>query len=45
MSAPYFPFALVAIDLLTKGPPSAIQSFTGIASAHLYYFLDRKSVV
>ena len=38
MSAPYFPFALVAIDLLTKGPPSAIQSFTGIASAHLYYF-------
>ena len=40
MSAPYFPFALVAIDLLTKGPPSAIQSFTGIASAHLYYFLS-----
>lgn len=39
MPAPYFPFALLAIDLVKAGPGLAIQSFTGIAAAHLWFFL------
>lgn len=39
MRAPYFPFALIGIELVRGGPIAALRSFTGLASAHLYYFL------
>lgn len=37
--APYLPYAYLFLDLLRGGMPLAIQSSTGIASAHIYYFL------
>lgn len=40
MPAPYFPFALLGIDLVKGGPSYALQSFTGLASAHAWYFLS-----
>lgn len=39
MPAPYFPFAMIGIDLVRAGPQTALQAFTGLASAHLYFFL------
>ncbi|GAA6043468.1 hypothetical protein JCM8097_000726 [Rhodosporidiobolus ruineniae] len=38
--APYFPFAMLGMDLLNGGPPAVLQSFTGMAAAHAYYFLS-----
>ncbi|KAK4703146.1 hypothetical protein P7C70_g3072, partial [Phenoliferia sp. Uapishka_3] len=40
MPAPYFPFALLGIDLVKGGPSYALQAFTGLASAHAWYFLS-----
>ncbi|KAL8277549.1 hypothetical protein RQP46_009981 [Phenoliferia psychrophenolica] len=40
MPAPYFPFALLGIDLVKGGPSYALQSFTGLAAAHAWYFLS-----
>lgn len=37
--APYLPYAYLALDLIRGGPPLAIQSATGLVSAHCYYFL------
>lgn len=37
--APYLPYAYLFLDLLRGGMPLAVQSSTGIASAHIYYFL------
>jgi hypothetical protein len=39
MKAPYFPFALVGLELIQGGPIAALRAFTGLACAHLYYFL------
>lgn len=39
MKAVYFPFALIGIDLVSKGPQAALQAFTGLVSAHIYWFL------
>ncbi|KAI5476181.1 hypothetical protein MNV49_000342 [Pseudohyphozyma bogoriensis] len=39
MPAPYFPFALLGIDLVKGGPGAALFGFTGVAAAHVYYFL------
>lgn len=39
MKAPYFPFALIGMELIQGGPMPAIRAFTGLACAHLYYFL------
>lgn len=39
MKAPYFPFAMIGIELVRGGPTAAMRAFTGVASAHLYYFL------
>lgn len=41
--APFFPWSMLAMDLLNGGPWTAVQSFTGLASAHLYYFLTEVS--
>ncbi|GAA5862911.1 hypothetical protein JCM8547_003618 [Rhodosporidiobolus lusitaniae] len=38
--APYFPFAMLAMDLLNGGPPAVLVSFTGMVAAHAYYFLS-----
>ncbi|SCV72052.1 BQ2448_4746 [Microbotryum intermedium] len=39
LPAPYFPFALILLDLVQAGPSLAIQSATGVVAAHVYYFL------
>ncbi|KDE09166.1 hypothetical protein MVLG_00488 [Microbotryum lychnidis-dioicae p1A1 Lamole] len=39
LPAPYFPFALILLDLVQAGPSLAIQSATGVVAAHAYYFL------
>ena len=44
MRAVYFPFAMIGIDLVRAGPQTAIQAFTGLASAHLYFFLTSVSL-
>ncbi|KAK4047239.1 hypothetical protein OIV83_005543 [Microbotryomycetes sp. JL201] len=38
LPAPYFPFALVLLDILQAGPDYALQAFTGIVAAHAYVF-------
>ena len=43
MKAVYFPFALIGIDLVSKGPQAALQAFTGLVSAHIYWFLTSVS--
>lgn len=37
--AKYLPYAYLLFDLLRGGMPYAIQSATGLLSAHIYYFL------
>ncbi|GAA6048590.1 hypothetical protein JCM3770_002044 [Rhodotorula araucariae] len=39
LPAPYFPFAMLGMDLLQGGPGAALRSFTGMVAAHAYYFL------
>ncbi|BGO91892.1 hypothetical protein NBRC10512_007683 [Rhodotorula toruloides] len=38
--APYFPFAMLGMDLLNGGPSAVLRSFTGMVAAHAYYFLS-----
>lgn len=38
--APYFPFAMLGMDLLNGGPGAVLRSFTGMVAAHAYYFLS-----
>ncbi|PWN93187.1 DER1-domain-containing protein [Acaromyces ingoldii] len=37
--APYLPYAYLALDLVRGGPGLAVQSATGLLSAHIYYYL------
>lgn len=39
LPAPYFPFAMLGMDLLNGGPGAVLCSFTGMVAAHAYYFL------
>jgi len=39
LSSFWFPFALVAIDVLNYGPVGAIDDLAGILAAHLYWYL------
>lgn len=39
LKAPYFPFALVLLDLIQGGPGYALQAITGIVAAHAYFLL------
>ena len=43
MKAVYFPFAMIGIDLVRAGPRTALQAFTGLVSAHIYWFLTSVS--
>jgi Derlin-2/3 len=36
----YFPFVMVALDLLMSGPQSAIHSMTGIVVGHVWWMLE-----
>ncbi|KAK4048283.1 hypothetical protein OIO90_005902 [Microbotryomycetes sp. JL221] len=38
LPAPYFPFALILLDVLQAGPQLAMQAFTGIIAAHAFVF-------
>ncbi|TNY23589.1 Der1-like family-domain-containing protein [Rhodotorula diobovata] len=38
LPAPYFPWAMLAMDLLQGGPGAALRSFTGMVAAHAYFF-------
>ncbi|GAA5843630.1 hypothetical protein JCM9279_000813 [Rhodotorula babjevae] len=39
LPAPYFPFAMLGMDLLNGGPSVVLRSFTGMVAAHAYYFI------
>ncbi|KPV75039.1 uncharacterized protein RHOBADRAFT_6599, partial [Rhodotorula graminis WP1] len=39
LPAPYFPFAMLGMDLLQGGPGAVLRSFTGMVAAHAYYFI------
>ncbi|BGP40538.1 hypothetical protein JCM10449v2_004500 [Rhodotorula kratochvilovae] len=39
LPAPYFPFAMLGMDLLQGGPGAALRSFTGMVAAHAWWFL------
>ena len=39
LPAPYFPFAMLGMDLLNGGPGVVLRSFTGMVAAHAYYFI------
>lgn len=38
LPAPYFPFALLLLDLIQAGPDYALKGFTGVVAAHAYVF-------
>lgn len=40
IKALYFPFALVALDLIQAGPAAAMISLTGVVAGHIWYMLE-----
>ncbi|KAG8900482.1 hypothetical protein FRC00_012708 [Tulasnella sp. 408] len=40
IKALYFPFALIALDLIQAGPAAAMVSLTGVVAGHIWYMLE-----